>query len=67
MGFLGGSEGKEYAHNVRSTFDPWVREDPLRREWQPTQVFLPQEPHRQRNLMGCSPWAHKESDTTQVT
>ena len=28
---------------------------PWRREWQPTPVFLPGEPHGQRNLMGYSP------------
>ena len=33
--------------------------------WQPTPVFLPGEPHRQRNLAGYSPWGHKESDTTE--
>ena len=26
-------------------------------------VFLPGESHRQRSLMGCCPWSHKESDT----
>ena len=36
-----------------------------RREWLPTPVFLPGEFHRQRNLMGYSPWGHKESDMTE--
>ena len=36
----------------------------LRREWQPTPVFLPREFHGQRSLVGYSPWGHKESDTT---
>ena len=27
-------------------------------------VFLPGKSHGQRNLVGCSPWGHKESDTT---
>ena len=40
-------------------------EDPLRREWQPTPVFLPGKFHRQRRLIGCRPWGHKESDTTE--
>ena len=35
------------------------------RAWQTTPVFLPGESHGQRNLVGCSPWAHKESDTTE--
>ena len=36
-----------------------------RREWQPLPVFLPGESHGQRSLMGYSPWARKESDTTE--
>ena len=32
---------------------------------QPTPVFLPGESHRQRSLVGCSPWDHKESDTSE--
>ena len=40
------------------------REDPLM-EWQPTPVFLPGEFQGQRSLVGCSPWGHKESDTTE--
>ena len=36
-----------------------------RREWQPTPVFLPREPHGQRNLVGYSPWDCRESDTTE--
>ena len=37
--------GKESAHNTRLGFDPWVRKIPWRREWLPTPVFLPGEPH----------------------
>ena len=40
-------------------------EDPWRREWQPTLVFLPGELHGWRSLEGYSPWGHKESDTTE--
>ena len=40
-------------------------EDPWRRAWQPTPVFLPGECHRQRSLAGYSPWGQKESDTTE--
>ena len=36
------------------------QEDPLRGEWQPTPVFLPGQPHGQRNLVGYSPWDPKE-------
>ena len=41
------------------------REDPWRREWQPTPVFLPEESPRQTSLTGCSQWGCKESDTTK--
>ena len=34
---------------------------------QPIAVFLPGESHGQRSLAGCSPWGHKDSDTTEVT
>ena len=30
-----------------------------------TPVFLPEEFHGQRSLVGCSPWGHKESDITE--
>ena len=36
-----------------------------RRKWQPTPVFLPGKSHGQKSLEGCSPWGHKESDTTE--
>ena len=34
-------------------------EDPLRRKWQPTPVFLPGKSHGQRSLVGYSPWGRK--------
>ena len=46
-------------------FDPWVWKIPLRRAWQPTSVLLPGKSHRQRSLMGWSPWGGKESDMTE--
>ena len=49
--------------NLCATQETWVQplgwEDPLRREWQPTPVFLPGEFH------GDSLWDHKESDMTE--
>ena len=36
-----------------------------KREWQPTPVCLPGEFQGQRNLVGYSPWSHKELDTTE--
>ena len=38
---------------------------PWRSAWQVTPVFLPEKSHGQRRLVGCSPWDHKESDTTE--
>ena len=32
---------------------------------QPTPVLLHGEPHGQRSLARCSPWGHRESDTTE--
>ena len=42
-----------------------AREDPRRRNWQPTPIFLPGKLHRQRNLEGYSPWSHKLLDMTE--
>ena len=36
-----------------------------RRQWHPTPVLLPGESHRQRSLVGYSPWGRKELDTTE--
>ena len=33
--------------------------------WRPTPVFLPGKFRGQSSLLGCSPWSHKESDTTE--
>ena len=42
-------------------------EDPLKRAWQPTPVFLPGDSNGQRRLKGYSPWGCKELDTTEAT
>ena len=36
-----------------------------KRKWQPTPVFLREESHGQRSLMGCNPLGYKESDMTE--
>ena len=46
-------------------FNPCVRKIPWRTDWLPTPVFLPGKSHRQRSLMGYSPWGHKELDTAK--
>ena len=37
----------------------------LLRQWHPTPVLLPGKSHGRRSLIGCSPWGHEESDTTE--
>ena len=71
IGFPGGSVGKESTCNVGDTgrhgLNPQVGKIPWRRAWQTIPVFLPGKLHGQRNLVGYSPWGHKELDTTEVT
>ena len=46
-------------------FDPWLRNIPWKKKWQPTSVFLPGESHGQRSLVGYSPWGCKQLDMTE--
>ena len=68
MGFLGGSVVK---HPPASAGDPGSipgsGRSCCRRKWHPTPGFFPGKSHGQRSLVGYSPWAHKESDTTEHT
>ena len=52
--------------NLPAMQETWVsslgREDSMGEEWQPTPVFLPREPHRQRSIVGS-----KELNTTEET
>ena len=36
-----------------------------KRQWHPTPILLPGKSHGWRSLVGCSPWGHTESDTTE--
>ena len=49
--------------------ETWVwslgQEDPLEKEMQTHSSTLPGKFHGLRNLVGCSPWGHEESDTTE--
>jgi len=45
-------------------FDPWAGKILWRKKWQPTPV-LSGKSHRQRSLVGYSPWGHKELDMTE--
>ena len=66
--FYIGASGKEpacqFRRHKRCGFDPWIGKIPWRRAWQPTPVFLPGEPHKQRSPV--EPW-WAESDETEVT
>ena len=64
-GFPGGSDDKASACRVWPKFDPWIREVPWGRKWQPTPGLLLGKSHGQRSLVGYSPWGRKESDMTE--
>ena len=63
--FPGGSDDKNLPVMWDPGFNPRVGKIPWRRNWQPTPALLPGETHRQRSLMGYSPWSHKEWNTTE--
>ena len=70
--FFGGgvaSVGAQMVKNLPAMLETWVWsldwEDPWRREWLPTLVFLPGEFCGQRSLVGYNLWGHKESDTNE--
>ena len=54
-------------------FQPWVGKISWGRgqegggKWQPTQVFLPEESHGPRSLVGYSPQRRKEEERTERT
>ena len=50
-----------------SSLIPGSERFPWRRKWQPTPVFLPGKFHRQRSLVGYSPWGRKELDIIEHT
>ena len=64
--FSCGSVVKNLPASAREAGDtgsiPWSGRFSWRRKWQSTPVFLPGGCHGQRNLGGCCPYGHKESD-----
>ena len=46
----------QFRRHKRCVFNPWVRKICWQRKWQLTSLFLPGESHRQRSLVGYSPW-----------
>ena len=71
MELPGGTSGKEPSCQCRRhrkcRFNPWVRNIPWRRAWQPTPVFLSGESHGQRSLAGYSPYGCKELNFIEAT
>ena len=68
LGFPGGSAGKEFACNAGNLGSiPGLGRSPGRRHDSPLQYSFLENPHGQKNLEGCSPWGHKELDTTAAT
>ena len=58
--------GEESACNAEDPDSvPGSERSPGEGKWQPTPVLLPGKSHRQRSLVGYSPWHCKESDTTE--
>ena len=66
-GLPGSPVVKDPAANRRHRFNPRVGKTPLEEEMATHSVFLPGKSHRQRSLVGYSPWGPKESDMTKHT
>ena len=65
MGFPDGLVVKNSPANAGdSQVQSLGQEDPWRRKWQPTTVFLPGKSRGQRSLEGYSPCGLRESDMT---
>ena len=66
MGFLGGSDSKEYTCNAGDLGSiPGLGRSPGEGHGNPLQFSYLEKPHGQRSLVGYSPWGHKELDTTE--
>ena len=65
-GFPGGSEGKKSACNTGDLDSiPGLEKSPGGGHGNPFQYSCLENPHEQKSLAGCSPWSHKELDTTE--
>ena len=66
MDFPGVSDGKESVHNAWDLdLIPGLGRSPGGGHGNPLQYSCLENPHEQRSLAGCSPWGHRESDTTE--
>ena len=54
----------QFRRHRRREFDPWVGKMPWRKKWQPAPVFLSGKSHRERSLVGYSPWGRRELGET---
>ena len=57
----------QYRRHKRFWFDIWVRKISLEEEMATRSSIMPGKSHGQKSLEGYSPWARKESDTTEAT
>ena len=65
-GFPGGLDSQESAFNERSPgLIPGLGRSPGGGNGNPFQYSCMEKSHGQRSLLGCNPWGHKESDTTE--
>ena len=66
MDFLGGSDSKESACNAGDPGSiPGSGRSPGEGNGNPLQYSCLEKSHGQRNLVGYSPWGHKESEMTE--
>ena len=66
LGFPGGSDNKESACNVGDLgLIPGLGRSPGGGHGNPLQYSCLENPHRQRSLVGYSPWGHKDLDLTE--
>ena len=68
VGFSSGSDGKESAYNAGDPgLIPGFRRSCGGGHGIPLQYSFLKNPQGQRDLLGYSPWGHKELDMTQLT
>ena len=66
VGFSCGSAGEEFTCNVGDLGSiPGMGRSPGEGHGNPLQYSSLENPHRQRSLVGYSPWGRKELDTTE--
>ena len=66
LGFSGGPDGKESAHNAGDLSSiPGLGRSPGGVHGNPLQYSCLENPPGERSLEGCSPWGRKELDTIE--